>query len=166
MLRKNFMKRLSKSASDLSGCKKKTHSTSPEEEEKEGPFTTPTHVSDGEADDGDLDGEGGAGGGLRPSSAASTRSVPEFPANSSSASKKRKTPLTGTLGRKARKLFKVKHKPEQPQPPSEVGIRNVGGQIHSAYRGHQVIQSTLSCYFFYSILVHSSLASQSIVSRS
>jgi hypothetical protein len=44
MLRKNFMKRLSKSASDLSGCKKKTHSTSPEEEEKEGPFTTPTHA--------------------------------------------------------------------------------------------------------------------------
>ena len=149
MLRKNFMKRLSKSASDLSGCKKKTYSTSPEEEEKEGPFSTPRHVSDGEADEEDGDGAGG----LRPSSAASTRSVPEFPANSSSgrsSAKSRKTPLTGTLGRKARKLFKVKHKPEQQQPPSEVGIRNVGGQIHSAYRGHQVIQSTLS-YFFYSI---------------
>ena len=37
------MKRLSKSASDLSGCKKKTHSTSPEEEEKPIPYTTPSH---------------------------------------------------------------------------------------------------------------------------
>ena len=37
------MKRLSKSASDLSGCKKKTHSTSPDEEEKPMPYSTPPH---------------------------------------------------------------------------------------------------------------------------
>ena len=139
MLRKNFMKRLSKSASDISGCKKKTHSTSPEEEEKEGAFSTPTHVSADEADEED-DGSLHGLGGPRPSSAASTRSVPEFPATSTS-SEKRKTPLTGTLGRKAKKLLKVNKKPE-PLQPSEVGIRNVGGQIHSAYRGHQVIQLT------------------------
>ena len=42
------MKRLSKSASDLSGCKKKTHSTSPEEEEKPIPYTTPCHSDDEE----------------------------------------------------------------------------------------------------------------------
>lgn len=114
------MKRLSKSASDLSGCKKKTHSTSPEEEEKDMvPYSTPTHASDDEH--------------TRPSSAASTRSVPEFPASSGSRAKVKK-PLTGTLSRKARKLFKA----NKQQQPSEVGIRNVGGQIHSAYRGHQV----------------------------
>ena len=32
MLRRRLMKRLSKSASDISNCKKKTYSTSPEEE--------------------------------------------------------------------------------------------------------------------------------------
>ena len=37
------MKRLSKSASDRSGCKKKTHSTSPDEEEKPMPYSTPPH---------------------------------------------------------------------------------------------------------------------------
>ncbi len=123
MLRRNFMKRLSKSASDLSGCKKKTHSTSPDEEEKDVvPFSTPTNVSDDEGHDGHT----------RPSSAASTRSVPEFPASSSGGKKSK--PLTGTLTRKAKKLFKA----NKQQQPSEVGIRNVGGQIHSAYRGHQV----------------------------
>ena len=35
MLRRRLMKRLSKSASDISNCKKKTYSTSPEEEERE-----------------------------------------------------------------------------------------------------------------------------------
>ena len=120
------MKRLSKSASDLSGCKKKTHSTSPEEEEKNVPFSTPSNVSDDENE----------GQNTRPSSAASTRSVPEFPASST----KQKKPLTGTLSRKAKKLFKV----TKSQPTSEVGIRNVGGQIHSAYRGHQV--STIDIY--------------------
>lgn len=136
MLRKNFMKRLSKSASDLSGCKKKTHSTSPEEEEKDVvPFSTPTNT----ASDDERDSQGGQH--TRPSSAASTRSVPEFPASSSSA--KVKKPLTGTLSRKARKLFKANK--QQQQQPSEVGIRSVGGQIHSAYRGHQV-SVTKICY--------------------
>ena len=35
MLRRRLMKRLSKSASDISNCKKKTYSTSPEEEARE-----------------------------------------------------------------------------------------------------------------------------------
>ena len=105
MLRKNFMKRLSKSASDLSGCKKKSHSTSPEEEQKDAPFATPTHASDDEACEDRV----------RPSSAASTRSVPEE-----------------AYTKKAKKNKKKKDQ------PSEVGIRTVGGQIHSVYRGHQV----------------------------
>ena len=91
------------------------------------------YVSADEADEDDLGGGSLLGDRPRASSAASTRSVPDLPANS----KRKKTPLTGTLGRKARKLLKgSKQKPEQ--QPSEVGIRNVGGQIHSAYRGHQV----------------------------
>ena len=115
MLRKNFMKRLSKSASDLSGCKKKSHSTSPEEEQKDlAPFATPTHNSEDEEDQDRV----------RPSSAASTRSVPE----------------EGYAAKKAKK-HKLKHFWQQKEAvtaPSEVGIRNVGGQIHSVYRGHQV----------------------------
>ena len=113
MLRKNFMKRLSKSASDLSGCKKKSHSTSPEEEQKDlAPFATPTHNSEDEDQDR-----------VRPSSAASTRSVPE----------------EGYATKKAKKLKKrLWHQKEAATAPSEVGIRNVGGQIHSVYRGHQV----------------------------
>ena len=51
MLRKNFMKRLTKSASDISGCTKKTHSTSPDEEEKETKFGTPPE--DGASDEDD-----------------------------------------------------------------------------------------------------------------
>ena len=51
MLRKNLMKRLTKSASDISGCTKKTHSTSPDEEEKETKFGTPPE--DGASDDED-----------------------------------------------------------------------------------------------------------------
>ena len=91
------------------------------------------YVSADEADEDDLGGGSLLGDRPRASSAASTRSVPDLPANS----KRKKTPLTGTLGRKARKLLKgSKQRPEQ--QPSEVGIRNVGGQIHSAYRGHQV----------------------------
>lgn len=45
------MKRLSKSASDISGCKKKTYSTSPEEETKD--FRTP-RPGDG-SDDEDIE---------------------------------------------------------------------------------------------------------------
>ena len=113
MLRKNFMKRLSKSASDLSGCKKKSHSTSPEEEQKDltAPFSTPTHNSEDEDQDR-----------VRPSSAASTRSVPE----------------EGYATKKAKKLKKRLWHQKEAAAPSEVGIRNVGGQIHSVYRGHQV----------------------------
>jgi len=51
MMRKNFMKRLSKSASDISGCTKKTHSTSPDEEEKETNFRTPPEDGASEDDD-------------------------------------------------------------------------------------------------------------------
>ena len=43
------MKRLTKSASDISGCTKKTHSTSPDEEEKETKFGTPPE--DGASDE-------------------------------------------------------------------------------------------------------------------
>ena len=68
------MKRLSKSATDIS-CKKKTHSSSPEEEELP-PFGTPPNLSDGEggdcAEDEDDDEK-------RPHSAASTTSVPAYP---------------------------------------------------------------------------------------
>ena len=115
MLRKNFMKRLSKSASDLSGCKKKSHSTSPEEEQHPAPFATPTHGSE---DEGDEDR-------VRPSSAASTRSVPE----------------EGYAKKHAKKHKKKKAAEASAQAPSEVGIRNVGGQIHSVYRGHQVLNA-------------------------
>ena len=50
MLRKGLMKRLSKSASDISGCKKRTYSTSPDEEEH--PFRTPKNLSDDEEGEG------------------------------------------------------------------------------------------------------------------
>ncbi len=106
------MKRLSKSASDLSGCKKRTHSTSPEEEQPPGC---------GEAGDSEFECE------ARPSSAASHRSVPE----------------DGVRSSRSKKKHKDKHK-------SEVGIRNVAGQIHHAYRGHQVssLSPVLNCGCF------------------
>ena len=59
---------------------------------------------------------------VRPSSAASTRSVPE----------------EGYATKKAKKLKKRLWHQKEAAAPSEVGIRNVGGQIHSVYRGHQV----------------------------
>ena len=127
MLRKNFMKRLSKSASDLSGCKKKTHSTSPEEEEKDLP------MPNANASDEDEDGQ-------RPASAASCRSVPEISASASKRSKD-KSSLSGTLSRKAKKL-RSKATSYKQQPSSEVGIRTVGGQIHSVYRGHHQVCSS------------------------
>ncbi|TRY76651.1 hypothetical protein TCAL_04074 [Tigriopus californicus] len=55
MMRKGIMKRLSKSASDISGCRKKTHSTSPDEESRE--FATPPPHSEDEAADDEEDDE-------------------------------------------------------------------------------------------------------------
>lgn len=56
MMRKGIMKRLSKSASDISGCRKKTHSTSPDEENRD--FATPPpHSEDEAADDEEEDDE-------------------------------------------------------------------------------------------------------------
>lgn len=117
------MKRLSKSATDLSGCKKKTHSSSPDEEEKELHYTTPTNVSDDEA-----------GACQRPLSAASTRSVPDYSLDNVNGirSSARSTTSEKSAKKKAKKIKKAKQ-------PSEVGIRNVGGQIHSVYKGHQVL---------------------------
>lgn len=104
------MKRLSKSASDISGCTKKTHSTSPEEEEKSFRDEDDDHV--------------------RPASAASCRSVPEFSDQDGIRSSARSTKSTasGTISRTARRLLKAN------KQPSEVGIRNV-----AVYKGHQVM---------------------------
>lgn len=55
MLRRRLMKRLSKSASDISNCKKKTYSTSPEEEAKE--FDHEGHYGNRRNTDGDDEGE-------------------------------------------------------------------------------------------------------------
>ena len=91
MLRRRIMKRLSKSASDLSGCRKKTCSTSPDEEHREFGL--------------ELDQE-------RPGSAGSTHSVPGG--------------------------FRSGRSSSRPQPPpSEVGIRTAGDQIHSVYKSQQ-----------------------------
>ncbi len=68
MMRKGLVKRLTKSATDISGCKKKSHSTSPEEENKS--FGTPRNLSDDESCCDDEEREG------RPRSAQSTSSVP------------------------------------------------------------------------------------------
>ena len=68
------MKRLSKSATDIS-CKKKTHSSSPEEEELP-PFGTPPNLSDGETGE---CGEDEDDDEKRPHSAQSTTSVPAYP---------------------------------------------------------------------------------------
>ena len=45
------MKRLTKSASDISGCTKKSHSNSPDEEEKETNFRTPPEDGGSEDED-------------------------------------------------------------------------------------------------------------------
>ena len=80
MLRKGIMKRLSKSATDLSGCKRKSHSTSPDEE-KEIDFGHAHDLTDGleaglEADeDEDEEDEDDQ----RPKSALSSTSVPAYP---------------------------------------------------------------------------------------
>jgi len=43
------MKRLTKSASDISGCKKRTYSTSPDEENKD--FSVPRHEDGSDEED-------------------------------------------------------------------------------------------------------------------
>ena len=60
MMRKGLMRRLTKSATDISGCTRNSHSTSPTEEEAARAFGTPRDLSsDGGGGDGEEEeGEG------------------------------------------------------------------------------------------------------------
>ena len=55
MMRKGLMRRLTKSATDISGCTRHSHSTSPTEEEAARAFGTPRNLSS----DGEEEGEEG-----------------------------------------------------------------------------------------------------------
>ena len=59
MMRKGLMRRLTKSATDISGCTRNSHSTSPTEEEAARAFGTPRDLSsDGEGGEEEGEGEG------------------------------------------------------------------------------------------------------------
>ena len=64
MMRKGLMRRLTKSATDISGCTRNSHSTSPTEEEAARAFGTPRNLSDGDDENGceaEEEGEEGEG---------------------------------------------------------------------------------------------------------